>query len=256
MNGSYANPPVIEVFCEFQFVLSQPADITTLGLFYDKIKDSFPVKTSQIGIGIATKQTQVDAETRPLEGGLGLGVSTRARFFRPDRSALVQATPDTLTVNHLTPYSSWDEFEPIILSNFKIFRQIINPKAFKRVTLGYINRLDFSELPAELKDCFNLYLVLPERMAKTRVAFTGGVEIPCEGGRNSLSVTLQSIPPTKPDAFSFILNLNYHTTTLESAGNIHLDSISEWMQAAHDTIIEAFEQCLTAECKARFEGIK
>jgi len=261
MSKSYIKPPVVEVFSEFQFAPNphQPLDITVIGLFYDKIKNNFPKKQPQIGVGVPfspTKPLQM-GEMQPPQAGLSLAINQRVQFFRQDRSALLQATPDTLTVNHLTPYTSWDEFKPVILDNFEIFREIINPKGFKRIALAYINRLDFNEWPAELKNCFNFYFTLPKGLSNVPpVAFTSSVEIPYEDGRNNLGVTLQTIPPERPNLFSCMLNLNYHTSRPESAENVHLNNVGEWIQTAHDIVVGAFEQCLTSECKARFGGIK
>jgi len=252
MSKSYINPPVVEMFCEFQFTPSpnQPRDITVLGLFYDKIKNNFPVKQPQIGIQM------VPPAKKPAEAIVPLAINQRMQFFRPDRSALLQVTPDTLTVNHLTPYSSWDEFKPIVLNNFEIFRQIINPSAFQRIAVGYINRLDFSELPSELKDYFNFYFSLPKGLSKAPAGFNSSIEIPYEDGRNNLGLTLQTFPPKRPDTFSFMLNLNYHTSTPKSAGSVHLNNAGEWIQTAHNIVVSAFEECLTSESKARFGGIK
>lgn len=262
MSKSYITPPVIEVFCEFQFTPNpnQPFDITVIGLLYDKIKNNFPKKQPQIGVGVPffpMKPPQTGVEMRPPQAGFSLAINQRVQFFRQDGSALLQASPDTLTVNHLTPYTSWDEFKPVVLNNLEIFREIVNPKAFKRIALGYINRLDFNERPVELKKCFNFYFTIPEGLSKSPpVAFTSSVEIPYEGGRNNLGITFQTIPPEKPSLFSCMLNLTYHTTTPESAENVHFNNVGEWIQTAHDIVVGAFEQSLTSECKTRFGGIK
>lgn len=241
MKESDVKAPVIEVYCEFYFTPNQPLDITVIGLFYEKIKDEFPIKQQQIGI-----------DSKPVEGGFSFESRLRVQFFRPDRSALVQAAPDILTVNHLTPYTSWKEFKPLILNNYEIFRDIINPKGFKRIALGYINRLDFNESSIELKDYFNFRPIIPQGLPSTHTALTDSLELPHEDGRNALNITLQSMTPEKPNTLSFMLLLNYHTATLESAERIHPDNVSEWTEKAHDSIKEAFNKCLTPECKARF----
>ena|SRR5215207_7513665 len=38
----YKDPPIIEALCEFQFVPSQPWDLTIPGLFYREVKSEFP----------------------------------------------------------------------------------------------------------------------------------------------------------------------------------------------------------------------
>jgi hypothetical protein len=67
---------------------------------------------------------------------------------------------------------------------------------------------------------------------------------------------LQSIPPEKPNTSSFVLNLNYYTSTTESAGNIPLNDPAQWLQTAHNAILEGFGYCLTSECKSRLGEIE
>lgn len=44
MGRKYRNPPLIEALCEFQFVPTQPWDLTIPGFFYEKVKNDFPAK--------------------------------------------------------------------------------------------------------------------------------------------------------------------------------------------------------------------
>jgi uncharacterized protein (TIGR04255 family) len=240
---NYKNPPVTEVLCEFQFVPDRPLDITVMGLLYDRIKDEFPVKQQQVGV----------APPQKAETGLGLAIMQRMQFFRLDKSALVQATPDTLTVNHLKPYASWEEFAPLVLKCFDTFRQIINPKGLKRIAVAYVNKFEFSD-PMELKDCFNFRPLVPEGLPEMFDAISISIEIPYEEGQNRLGIILHSVPSQEPNMFSFVLNLDCHSAPPESAESVALDNVSEWIELAHDRIKYAFDKCLTAKCKASFGG--
>ena len=51
MGRRYKNPPIVEALCEFEFISSQPWDLTIPGLIYEKVKDEFPDKRQQIGKG-------------------------------------------------------------------------------------------------------------------------------------------------------------------------------------------------------------
>lgn len=152
MSRKYNNPPIMEALCEFQFVPSQPWDMTIPGLLYEKISGEFPVKKPQMGFGIGFQ---------PKEGGIEQRVemSQRMQFFSSDKSALVQVGPDLLTVNHLKPYPTWELFKPLILKNLEIYQAITKPKGFKRIGLRYINKIEFDEHPIELTEYFNYYRV-------------------------------------------------------------------------------------------------
>jgi uncharacterized protein (TIGR04255 family) len=242
MKESDVKSPVIEAYCEFYFAPdpNQQLDITVVGLFYNKIREKFPIRQQQIGL-----------ESKPVEGGFRFDSRIRVQFFRPDRSALVQAAPDILTVNHLTPYASWEDFKALILDNYKIFRDIINPKGFNQIALGYVNKFDFDE-STELKDYFNFHPTIPEGLSNTCTGLSESADFIYEDGRAALNIALQKTIPEKPNMLSCMLHLNYHTATPESAGHIHLDNISGWIETAHNSIEDAFKKCLTKEYKARF----
>lgn len=246
MRNTYINPPVIEALCEFKFVPDQPLDITVIGLFYEKIRDEFPLKQQQMGMA-----------SRAEKGGFGFEILQRVEFARANRSAVVKASPDILTVSQLKPYTTWEDLKSLILNNFQIFKQIIAPKCLKRVGIRYINRFDFSESPAErLEDNFNFYPTVPQDLPQIYAAFADRVDIACEDDRNRLRVALQSAISEKPDMLSFVLDLDYYTATPESAESVALDSIAEWIQTAHDRIEAAFEKCITDRCRTRFGGVK
>ena len=135
------------------------------------------------------------------------------QFFRSNRSAAISASPEVLTVSLLEPYTTWQDFKSLILSNFLIFKEVISPKCLKRIGLRYINRFDFSESPTErLEDIFNFHPTVPQDLPQVYAAFADRVEIPYEDGRNRFGVALQTISE-KPDVLSFILDLAYYTAT-------------------------------------------
>lgn len=148
MSKKYSNPPIVEALCEFQFVPGQPWDMTIPGLLYEKIKSEFPVKQLQMGFGIGL-QPKEESLQQIVE------MSQRMQFLRSDKTALVQVGPDFLTINHLKPYPTWEEFKPLIIGNLKIYQEVAKPKGFKRIGLRYINKIDFDQHPIELTDYFN-----------------------------------------------------------------------------------------------------
>jgi len=58
MGKKYKNPPLVEALCEFYFIPQQLYDLTIPGLFYDEIKEDFPEKQEQWGIGSKLQMTE------------------------------------------------------------------------------------------------------------------------------------------------------------------------------------------------------
>jgi len=249
MGRKYKNPPVVEVLCEFEFISEQPWDLTLPGLIYEKIKDEFPDKQQQPGISVQFRKTERGIEHKVEPAPL------RIQFHRKDKSALIQIGPNLLVINQLKPYSTWEEFKAMILKNFQIYKEVANPKRFKKIGLRYINIVDFDKETVELKDYFRFYPYIPEILQQIPYdTFLNRVEFPYEDGKERLILMLASIIPSKPNVLiSILLDIGYVMVTPEY---VPFDSISEWLEKAHGKIEQAFESCITDNARKIFEEEK
>jgi len=247
MGRKYKNPPVVEALCEFQFIPNQPWDMTIPGLMYEKIKTEFPDKQEQIGINI---------QSRPTEKGLEQKIEPaplKIQFFKKDKSALVQLAPNLLVINCLKPYPSWEEFKSLIIKKLEVYREITNPKGFKRIGLRYINIFEFNKPQIELKDYFRYYPPIPDTLPQNPSSFLTKVELPVEKGHAMLIISLRSAIPNKPDSLSILLDIDYAMVTPE---HILIQDISNWLEKAHQKVEDAFEGCITDKARELFEGEK
>ena len=246
MSRRYKNPPIVEALCEFQFIPGQPWDMTIPGILYEKIKEEFPEKQQPMGFGIGFQPKEGRIEQK-------IEMTQRMQFLRSDKTALVQVGPDLLVTNHLKPYPTWDIFKPLILRNLEIYREIANPKGFKRIGLRYINKIDFTAKSIELSEYFNYYPFIPTDLPQMHEAFNVRVEIPYEGGHDRLLLTLARAMPQKPDILSIMLDLDYIMAIPEG---LSFDQASDWIEKAHTTVENAFESCITEKSKSLFEEEK
>ncbi len=242
MSRKYNNPPIVEALCEFQFIPSQPWDMTIPGLLYKKISGEFPVKQQQMGFGIVLQPKERDIEQR-------VEMSQRMQFLRPDKTALVQVGPDLLTINHLKPYPTWEAFKPLIVNNLGIYQKVAKPKGFKRLGLRYINKIEFGGGHIELTDYFNYYPFIPTTLPQMHETFQVRVDIPYEEGRDRLLLTLASVIPEKPEVLTLLLDLDYSMTIPE---RVSLEQASAWIEKAHAIVETAFEACITDKCRNLF----
>jgi uncharacterized protein (TIGR04255 family) len=242
MSRKYSNSPIVEALCEFQFIPSEPWDMTIPGLLYENINDEFPIKQQRTNFGIGFQ---------PKEDGIEQKVemSQRMQFFRSDKSALVQVGPDLLTVNHLKPYSTWKTFKSMILKNLRIYQAIVKPKGFKRIGLRYINKIEFREHRIELKDYFNYYPFIPANLPQIPEAFQVRVEFPYQEGRDRLLLTFASAIPEKPNILALLLDLDYIMVIPE---RVSMDRADEWIEEAHKIVEIAFEACITDKTRNLF----
>lgn len=245
MPKRYSNPPIIEALCEFQFEPNAAWDLTVPGLIYEEIKDTFPKRlqlqlhSSQISLnGIDT--TEITGQVVPL-----------MRFQRTDDLALIQIGPNLLTVHHLKPYPSWEEFFPLIERGLTTYRKIVNRQVLQRITLRYINRIEIPT-PIILERYFEFRPLIAKKLQNIN-AFMVGIQIPYQDSRDILNLQLSSIPSESNDKAVILLDLSY---ILANPSAITWDAVPEWIQNAHENVEEMFEASITEELRALFEEIK
>lgn len=245
MSRRYQASPIIEAICQFQFEPSTPWDLTIPGLVYERVRNSFPKRNqvAQINIGIAANAQVI---------GQQIGASPLIQFLKEDGNALLQLGPQLLTVNQLKPYSTWQEFLPLINEGLEAYKEAAHPENIQRVALQYLNRLEF-EHSVNLEDYLNFYPYLGRDLPQDYGAFVIGVQIPFEDSRDLLALQLSSISSETPDTAAMILDLNY---VLTRPGEISLDNVLEWINIAHKHIEDTFEACITDQLRQSFKEVK
>jgi uncharacterized protein (TIGR04255 family) len=211
------------------------------------VKDEFPDKKQQIGVGV---------QFRPTEKGLEHRVEPappRVQFFRKDKTALIQVGPDLFVVNHVKPYPTWDVFKPLILENFQQYKGVANPQGFKRMGLRYINKIIFNAESVELEEYFNFFPAIPQDLPQLYEGFISRVEIPYFNNRDKMIITVSNAIPEAPKTLPIILDLDYIMIVQEE---IPMEGFEGWLEQAHSAIEKAFESCITNKSRTLFEEVK
>ncbi len=81
MRKKYKNPPVVEALCEFFFSGSK-WDSTIPGMFFDKIKQDYPIKKELDQIGVEVSISSEVQKSHVMRG-------KRIQFLKPDGSQLL-----------------------------------------------------------------------------------------------------------------------------------------------------------------------
>lgn len=243
MSRRYELSPIIEALCQFQFEPDSSWDLTIPGLIYEKVQKTFPKRNqiAQISIGIAANAEVI---------GQQIGALPLMQFLSETGNTLIQIGQNLLTVNQLKPYSSWQQFLPLIEEGLQAYRDVAHPRIIQRVALQYLNRIEF-EHPARLEDYLNFYPFLGKELPQDIGAFVVGVQISRENARDLLNLQLTRLNVEAPNEVAMILDLNY---MLAKPGEIALDHVLEWVNNAHSYIEEIFEACITDQLRQRFEA--
>lgn len=247
MPKKYNNSPIIEALCEFQFDEDVSWDLTLIGLIYDKLKDYFPKKQQlQLDLALATViQANQQIGSVPM--------IPLVRFTDNDEKKLVQIGQNLLTVNHLKPYESWEEFSPFIEKGIEAYYEIARPKGFRHIGVKYINRIEVPRANINLEKILRVRPLIPFDLPQDIETFLIGINLPYEKEKDTLRIQVGTVNPDAPDMIVVVLEISY---IFAKPDEITLKDVAKALETAHKHVENAFEICLTDELKQTFEKVK
>ena len=240
----YKNPPIAEALCEMHFEEGLQWNATFFGLFHEKIKDEFPEAKELHGMamGFQTKPGGIDQQLRQ--------VGTRMRFYREDKTALVQISKNLLAVNLLPEYPGWEKFKPLILNRLTDYISVIQPKAILRVGLRYVNRIDLPEAEFKFDQLFAKSSYLPSGVFQASGPFLVRVELhPYKEAQLNVTVATPAEPMEKGKVSSVVDLDHVVFNRLEPPSE---EKVGVLLEEAHSKIVEAFESIIGDKLRERF----
>lgn len=241
MSKKYKNPPIVEALCEFQFEPDTSWDLVMPGLIYDELRDVFPGR----------EPDRVLLQT-PSSSGPRVQYSEAISFLRKDSKVSVLVGPNILSVNHLAPYSSWEDFVPMIKRSLEAYTNVVEPEQLQNVELRYINNLSVPKEPNKLGDYLNLRPFVDSNLPQAFRSFITGIQVPYEDQRDSLKIEVQGSSEAESDSIRVRLDLDYILLRTEE---VDFEDVFEWLDVAHSRVEDAFEACVTDKMKQTFEEV-
>jgi uncharacterized protein (TIGR04255 family) len=209
--------------------------LTIPGLFYEQIKQDFPLKEQQNLVGI---EFQIE------KGGIGSSrpapTIPKMVFRTPDKSGLLQVSPDTFAVNKLPPYGGWVVFREVIVKNFQEYQRIAVGRKLSAVTLHYINRVKVEQKAFSLEQYFNVLPQIPTDAGGPIITFMMSTRLTSDSPKGILTITSAAENPD--DGSSFIFDFQF---TSRGADCPSADQLVSWLDLAHNKISVAFDGSLT-----------
>lgn len=176
----------------------------------------------------------------------------RNQFVREDGKALVQVSPNFLSVNHLAPYPTWNEFSPMVKQGLKEYRRVAEPKGLLGIQLHYLNQIIIPSRIVGIEDWFNFHFVLPKGFGTATLPMNGfliGAQFPFRAGQDLLKMELSQGVSEDSNSSVFLLQITYEAA---QQGGISLEQVNGWLTNAHRTIENAFEGCIKDELRKLF----
>ncbi|TDJ01801.1 MAG: TIGR04255 family protein [Caldithrix sp.] len=244
----YKKAPIIEAICEFTFAPISDWDLVIPGLIYDKVKSDFPKRKQlkSLDFDIASDNKTVAQQVR---------VTDKIQLLREDEKAFIQISPNVLSINHLKPYPSWNEYLPLIQIGFKQYVEVVKNIEILRIGLRYINRIEFlkSEEPhekVELEDYFEFRPFIGRKLPQDYHSCKVGIQQVFEDTRDNLILQLGAEKTQASDKLVIILDFDY---SLVKPKQISVENVFDWIETAHLHIEDTFEACITDKLRNKFE---
>jgi len=242
----YLNPPVVEALCE-TFFSGSVWDATVPGIFYDRIRGQFPIKSELKQMDVQIQIDTGEAATRMVSA------EPRARFASQDGSKLVQVGRDLVVVNHLRPYPQFDAWRPLVISMVKLYGELTKPSAIDKIGVRYINRIEVPEEGHDMATYFKLYPEVPSELGAAHGNFFMRLQVPAMHSDHSLMVTFGSAPSEAQRVSAYLLDL-YDVVPVGKP--IDLSLFSKRLDEAHANVEKAFESIITDTSRALFQEVK
>lgn len=200
------NAPITEAVIDIRVKLPSSADVKSIDLLFNKIKEHYPTREEQ-------RVSELSFELKPNEDPIKASKSRihGYRYISVDKKQIFQARMDGFTLSRLHPYSEWNDFRDEAKRLWHFYKEIAKPDAITRVALRYINNL---QMPFPKND-FDEYLTAPPIVPKelpqgissflTRIVLTD----PSLGVNAIITQALELVPPmTEMNRLPVILDID------------------------------------------------
>jgi uncharacterized protein (TIGR04255 family) len=239
----YNNPPVSEVVCGLSFAKIEKFKSHHIGLFWQKVKDEFPLVEHAIRLGY-----------NPLETDLKDYVP-RVWFVRDEQNRLIQLQDDKFYFNwrRMQEGEPYPRYETIIedfkkyLSVFEKFLEAANLGSVnpEQCELTYINHIPKGEGWETVSDVIKIFRDFcwntEDRFLPPPINVEGRVVFQLPNNKGRLELILQQAIRKTDKHPMFVLN-NKATGLGEDK---NLGAVWEWFSVAHEWIVKGFTDLTT-----------
>lgn len=176
----------------------------------------------------------------------------RTQFRSIDEKEIIAVGPNVISVSHLAPYPTWEEFVPLIQKALTTYLSINPVERVQQVGLRYINHIVFPEITVNLNEWLNFFVAGPNLDPEDNNpvgSFLCLTQTFFEDSRDVLQMQLSSSPPGPNGEAACILDIGY---TLARVGAISVTEIDSWLWSAHKKIGAYFEASIIPSLRDRF----
>ncbi len=245
MGRRYKNPPVVEAICEFRMTPETPWDLAVPGLFYEKVKETFPRREQRSiqELNLISTPQGLQQQIRVFEI-IVLSTENSTRF--------AQLGTHMLAVSVLKPYPTWQGFKPLIVTAWQGLQSVVDIKGLQSLSLRYINQIDLRKCNFNFEDYFKLYPFIGKEFLHSLSSFMVISDLAFSDGKDSCRVHFSSPSAPTEGVCTFYLDILYYSSQPQT---VAVSDALDWVEQAHTQVEEIFEGCITDRLRDLFEEV-
>ncbi len=231
----FKNPPITAVMCQLRFKQNSKWDMTTGGLFSEKVKgDSFKYKNNvTVPVG-ALFSTNNDSWKHDLTA------YSLFRFMSENEKITILLGDHMIIVFGEIPYNNWnDSMKKYINIAYEGIKNVIKDIDISNVALEYADKIGVDPKDNNIKKLMNFRPQF-DKLGLDIKATTSDIIV--EDAGNLLKLKLFMDTNAKSGKIDYIINTQYHSNSnmLENS-----DDFDKWLEKAHDKIKSVFFDSIT-----------
>jgi len=236
---TYKNPPLIETVFEL-FYTANAWTPAIPGQLFLEIQSRFPIITQQ-------PATLISVPELPFR--LGTGPQGIIQFKSSDSKTIVQLTDRMLTVNKLPIYDGWKSFVETIAFVLNAFEKSIGNVIYDRIGLRTINKIDIGTHSLEtFMSNFKIYPSIPKNINSNLNSIQFLIESTIEAEKEISAISINTLK--KEQSLNAPVLFQIHVLRMKDINN----DLITWLEHAHEVLYTSFSECLTEECKTKFDN--
>lgn len=242
----YNNSPIIEALVEVYFSQTK-SDFSVWADFSSRVKNSYPDVEELL-------VTKAELQISPTgDGKQKIYPEKLYRFYNKDKTQLIQANKDFVTINQLEPYSGYEKFKTEIKEVLRNYIDATSPKFINRIGARYINQITIPEVNVELSSYFKFMPQIPHEVTESINDVLIQIQFVPRNSEHQVTTSLRSGISSIEGQVVFLLDI-YDILQINNETNIELilGSIDE----AHENAERVFEGFITDDARKLFGVVK
>lgn len=236
----YNTSPIIEAISEVYFSKTNN-DFSVWGNFNNKLKKIYP-NVKEVLIPKTELKMDQEGKTREL-----VSPEKLYRFINKNKTQLVQANKDFVSVNQLKPYQNYKKFRSDTKKVLKSYIDVVSPKIVDRIGMRYINQINIGEESIELSDYFKFMPQIPTEVTEGINDVLLQIRFVPKGSKHLITTSLRS--GANESQTVFFLDI-YDILPINN--EVNLDIILNILDEAHDNVERVFEGFITDKARELF----